>query len=76
LPNISPEALTHTVTRLLEAVRVAHPLADVPRLTYTASAGVVMLDSIKEPAENMQRADHALYVAKARGRDQLVWAAD
>lgn len=76
LPNISPEALTHTVNRLLETVRTAHPADDVPGLTYTASAGVVMLDSIKEPAENMQRADHALYVAKARGRDQSVWAAD
>ena len=76
LPNISPEALTHTVNRLLDSVRMARPLADVPDLGYTASAGVVMLDSIKEPAENMHRADHALYVAKARGRDQLVWAAD
>jgi diguanylate cyclase len=76
LPNISPEALTHTVNRLLESVRVAHPLADVPGVRYTASAGIAMLDSIKEPAENMHRADHALYVAKAQGRDQLVWAAD
>jgi diguanylate cyclase (GGDEF)-like protein len=76
LPNITPEALMHTVKRLLESVRNAYPLADVPGLSYTASAGIVMLDSIKEPAENMRCADHALYVAKARGRDQLVWASE
>jgi diguanylate cyclase (GGDEF)-like protein len=76
LPNISRDALTHTVSRLLESVRNANPLPTMPGVRYTASAGLVMLDSIEEPEDNMRRADNALYAAKARGRDQLVWASE
>lgn len=73
LPNVSPDALVQAVSRLQESVRAALPFADVPALHYTVSAGLVMLDSIEEATDNMRRADHALYAAKAKGRDCYVW---
>jgi len=73
LPNITPEALTHAVSRVLELLRTAFPLLQAPQFHYTCSAGLAMLDSSQEPADNMRRADAALYKAKAAGRDRLEW---
>ena len=74
LPNITHAALEQTVGRVLEKVRSARPLPEVPDFAYTCSAGLTMLDPSQDAAHNMRRADHALYAAKAQGRDQLVWA--
>ena len=73
LPNITPEALTHAVSRVLELLRTAYPLSHAPTFSYTCSAGLVMLDSCQEASDNMRRADAALYKAKAAGRDRLEW---
>jgi diguanylate cyclase (GGDEF)-like protein len=73
LPNIEPTALEQMVGRVLNMVRQAHPLPEVPAFTYTCSAGLVMLDSDQDAVENMRNADRALYVAKAQGRDRLMW---
>ncbi len=74
LPNITPHALTHAVSRVLELLRAARPLIHVPHFSYTCSAGLAMLDSSAEVADNMRRADDALYRAKAVGRNRLEWA--
>jgi diguanylate cyclase len=74
LPNVTVEALGHAITRVLDKVRTAHPLADVPEFGYRCSAGVTLLNPNQDAAHNMRRADAALYAAKAQGRDQWVWA--
>lgn len=74
VPNITHEALEQMVGRVLQKVRSARPLPELPGFAYTCSAGLTMLDSSQDAAHNLRRADHALYAAKAQGRDQLVWA--
>lgn len=73
-PNVDREGLQHMVARVLDKVRAARPLADVPAFGYTCSAGLAMLDPAQDVTQNMRRADAALYVAKSHGRDRLVWA--
>jgi len=74
VPNITHDALEQMVSRVLQKVRGARPLPEAPDFGYTCSAGLTMLDASQDAAHNMRRADHALYAAKAQGRDQLVWA--
>lgn len=74
VPNITQDALEQMVGRVLAKVRSASPLQEVPGFRYTCSAGLTMLNSSLDGAHNMRNADNALYVAKANGRDQLVWA--
>lgn len=75
-PNVDRDGLEHMVERLLVSVRAARPLVDVPGFAYTCSAGLAMLDSSQDVTQNLRRADAALYVAKADGRDRMVWAED
>lgn len=75
-PNVDRAGLEHMVTRVLNKVRVARPLADEPAFGYTCSAGLAMLDPVQDTTQNLRRADAALYVAKADGRDRMVWAED
>ncbi|MDR7307658.1 diguanylate cyclase domain-containing protein [Rhodoferax saidenbachensis] len=74
-PNIEAAALTLTVSRVLELVRAAAPLSDVPDFSYTCSAGVAMLKAELDAKANICNADRAAYAAKANGRDRLEWAA-
>lgn len=73
-PNIEAAALTHIVNRVLELVRMAEPLPDVPGFGYTCSAGVAMLEPGLDAIENIRKADRAVYAAKANGRNRLEWA--
>lgn len=73
-PNSDAAALTHIVNRVLEMVRTAEPLPDVPGFGYTCSAGVTMLDAGLDAKENIRNADRAVYAAKANGRNRLEWA--
>jgi diguanylate cyclase len=73
LPNVEPPALEQTMARVLSLVRQSQPLPQTPAFGYTCSAGLVMLDATQDAVENMRNADHALYQAKAQGRDGLVW---
>lgn len=73
LPQVEPAALEQAVGRVLSLVRQSHPLPQAPAFSYTCSAGLVMLDAAQDALGNMRNADIALYQAKARGRDQLVW---
>ncbi|CAN5210133.1 sensor domain-containing diguanylate cyclase [soil metagenome] len=59
------------VERLLARARRAHPLAEHPERGYTCSAGVAEAIWGETAADLIQRADAALYAAKAAGRDQL-----
>ena len=73
-PNIEPTAITHIVSRVLEMVRAAAPLPDVPGFSYTCSAGVALLQPELDAIENIRQADRAVYAAKANGRNRLEWA--
>ncbi|MDI4634499.1 diguanylate cyclase [Pelomonas sp. V22] len=59
------------VERLLARVRLARPLADVPEFGYRCSAGLVEAQWGESAETLLQRADAALYRAKAAGRDRV-----
>lgn len=59
------------IERLLVRVRGARPLAEAPTQGYTFSAGVTQAVWGEPADELMQRADVALYAAKAAGRDRF-----
>ena len=48
--------------------------AAVPELRITFSAGITAYRSGEPMDEAIERADHALYAAKAAGRDTWRWA--
>ena len=73
-PNIEPAGLTHIVNRVLEMVRAGRPLPNVPEFGYTCSAGVAMMEPGLDATENINKADRAVYAAKAQGRNRLEWA--
>ena len=59
------------IERLLVRARGARPLAEAPTRGYTFSAGVTQAVWGEPTDELMQRADAALYAAKAAGRDRF-----
>lgn len=65
------QALT-VIERLLDGVRAARPLAAWPEFSYTASAGVTVMQPGDTVASWLERADRALYAAKHAGRDRVV----
>ena len=73
-PQGEPQELESRVEGILELVRKSAPLPEVPRFSYTCSAGLVMLDPALSAVENIRKADRALYKAKGAGRDRLMWA--
>lgn len=74
LVDVSPEQAQAVIERLLARTRQASPLAEQPRLHYTASAGLTLARPGDTIAELCHRADEALYQAKAAGRDRWQWA--
>lgn len=64
LPGCTPE----NATEILERLRGATPE------DQTCSAGLALWDGVESPDELLGRADAALYLAKAGGRDRLVHA--
>lgn len=72
LPGVDAAQAQAIVLRLLERVRTAHPLPDVPALRYSASAGLALRRPAEDAAQLYHRADRALYRAKNTGRDRLV----
>lgn len=57
--------------RLLARVRRARPLAEHPEQAYSVSAGLVEAVWGESAEDLLQRADMALYRAKAAGRDRI-----
>lgn len=72
LPSTMLETARGIVSRMLEVVRQAAPLPQVPCFRYSCSAGLAAL----MPGDTIEtlyaRADAALYAAKQAGRDQVV----
>lgn len=65
-------ALLERVRCTVSALRLAHPGAEPIHLTVSIGlAQHVVGESIEQ---TLERADRALYAAKAQGRDQAVWA--
>jgi diguanylate cyclase (GGDEF)-like protein len=60
------------VQALLQAVRTSVPLADLPGLGVTVSAGLAPARPGDTVRQLLSRADEALYAAKAAGRDRCV----
>jgi diguanylate cyclase (GGDEF)-like protein len=62
------------LTRLREAIGGLHPVAEVPDLSVTFSCGVTVARPGESLAPMLERADRALYAAKASGRNRCVMA--
>jgi len=60
--------------RLMERVRRARPLPDLPELGYSCSIGLAEAVWGESAASLLHRADIALYRAKAEGRDRICLA--
>jgi len=75
LPDTTLEQGEKIVDRVLEHVRVARPLCDLPDFSYTCSAGLAELKAGDTVQQLYARADEALYIAKQSGRDRLKIAA-
>ncbi|KAB2968031.1 sensor domain-containing diguanylate cyclase [Zoogloea sp.] len=69
LPGVDRSELAGVLQRLHEAVRRSRPLSEHPGFHYSFSAGAGMLEGAEDALTNIRRADHALYEAKAAGRD-------
>ncbi|GKS86269.1 GGDEF domain-containing protein [Acidovorax sp. SUPP1855] len=66
-------ALLERVRRTVSALRLTHPGSEAIHLTVSIGlAQHVVGESIEQ---TLERADRALYAAKAQGRDRAVWAA-
>jgi len=77
LPQTDQRQAVKVAERILQAVReVEVALDDGQRLSCTVSIGVAMLQARDRGLDDlMQRADTAMYQAKASGRDQLRYLA-
>lgn len=61
--------------QLREAIAAARPCADTPDLNVTISVGIGEFDGLETFEQTIDRADQALYAAKAAGRDRVCRAA-
>ncbi|MGP4845646.1 GGDEF domain-containing protein [Marinobacter sp. 1Y8] len=71
LPETSCEEAAHSADRIRKAIAAASITHDGNRINATISAGVASIQGT-EPADSLlQRADEALYTAKATGRNKV-----
>jgi diguanylate cyclase len=68
----APDTLHTMADRLLESVRKIHIVNGGVPIEATISLGIARLGPGERPAQWIERADHALYEAKRRGRDRMV----
>ncbi|NMM28952.1 MAG: diguanylate cyclase [Glaciimonas sp.] len=78
LPSTDLAAAAAVANRLRTLVEAASVMVDGEPIRYTVSAGVAAMDDRLGRLDNlMQRADQALYAAKARGRNRVdCWTPD
>jgi diguanylate cyclase (GGDEF)-like protein len=79
LPNTSKdgaEVVLHNVVEEIRRLAIPHPTSAVHRGIVTVSVGYATTVPAEsdQVADFLNRADHALYEAKAHGRDQLICA--
>ncbi|WP_349744467.1 GGDEF domain-containing protein [Roseateles cavernae] len=70
LVEVEPAQALAIVERLLRCLRESRPLVEHPEQAYSASAGLTMAGPEDSARSVYQRADRALYRAKAEGRDR------
>jgi diguanylate cyclase (GGDEF)-like protein len=75
LPGTTLDGALDAAERLRVAVLGTPVLACAPDYRMTVSIGVVMIDAGEELTAALARADHALYAAKAGGRNRIEAAA-
>jgi diguanylate cyclase (GGDEF)-like protein len=75
LPGTTLDGAFDAAERLRVAVLGTPVLACAPDYRMTVSIGVVMIDAGEELTAALARADHALYAAKAGGRNRIEAAA-
>jgi diguanylate cyclase (GGDEF)-like protein len=71
LPGTTLDGALDAAERLRVAVLGTPVLACAPEYRMTVSIGVVMIDAGEELTAALARADHALYAAKAGGRNRI-----
>jgi diguanylate cyclase (GGDEF)-like protein len=71
LPGTTLDGALDAAERLRVAVTGTPVLACAPDYRMTVSIGVVMIDAGEELTAALARADHALYAAKAGGRNRI-----
>lgn len=76
LADVEAEQARAIVERLLAQLRQSRPLTELPLFRYTCSAGLAVARAGDSARSVCQRADVALYQAKAAGRDRCVLASD
>lgn len=74
MPGIPAHSLAASLQRLIDLLRQQRPLAEYPDFFYTCSIGATQLQAGDCSASALQRADAALYQAKAQGRCRVVQA--
>jgi diguanylate cyclase len=74
LPGVELNHAQTIVARLLDLVRQSRPLTERPEFSYKTSAGLAIAHKNESAQTLLQRADAALYVAKAAGRDCMALA--
>jgi diguanylate cyclase (GGDEF)-like protein len=76
LPQTGPAASREVAERLRRAIGAQDFGADRVRFRVSASFGIVATNGASDLDTLLRRADEALYVAKAKGRDRCVAAPD
>lgn len=71
LPETGSEEAVHTADRIRKAIAAASIDHDGNRVNATISAGVASIQGAESADRLLQRADEALYAAKATGRNKV-----
>lgn len=79
LPNTDANGALHTARRILKvvtALNIPHPQAEIGRVSVSVGCATVCPQAGETVEDLIAWADRAVYVAKERGRNQLVEASD